>query len=113
MERIRDWGKKVIVVLNKVDLLSNGQVDEQVSFVRRGVERLLGFRPTIFPVSARDKTGFDVLADYVATTLDERGRLALKLASPLGVAERVGRTFVMAAEEKLALLAEDLALVES
>ena len=113
MERIRDWGKKVVVVLNKVDLLSNGQIEEQVNFVRDGVERLLGFEPRVFPVSARDKTGFEAREEFVATTLDERGRLALKLASPLGIAERVGRTFVMAAEEKLALLAADLALVES
>src|SRR5436190_9280081 len=53
MQRIREWGKKVVVVLNKVDLLSEDQVDEQVGFVRDGVERLLGFRPAVFPVSAR------------------------------------------------------------
>jgi small GTP-binding protein len=131
MERIRDWDKKVVVVLNKVDLLSDGQVHEQVEFVREGVERLLGFRPNVFPVSARSAllageatdelaraearraSRFDALEDFVSATLDERGRLALKLASPLGVAERVARTFVMAAEEKLALLAADLKLVES
>ena len=131
MQRIREWGKKVVVVLNKVDLLSAGQVDEQVEFVRAGVERLLGFRPTVFPVSARQAllaraaasdaadgaarraSGFDALEEFVNATLDERGRLALKLSSPLGIAERVARTFVMAAEEKLALLAADLKLVES
>jgi small GTP-binding protein len=131
MQRIRDWGKKVVLVLNKVDLLSDGQVDEQVEFVRDGVERLLGFRPNVFPLSARSAllageatdelaraqarraSRFDALEDFVSATLDERGRLALKLASPLGVAERVARTFVMAAEEKLALLAADLKLVES
>src|SRR5919199_3000737 len=53
MERIRAWGKKVVVILNKVDLLSADQVDEQVEFVRAGVERLVGFRPTVFAVSAR------------------------------------------------------------
>ena len=119
MERIRDWGKKVVVVLNKVDLLSPNQADEQVQFVRAGVERLLGFSPTVFPVSARlalaheAGSGFDSLEDFVHHTLDERGRLALKLSSPLGVADRIGRTFVMAAEEKLALLAADMQLVES
>jgi small GTP-binding protein len=119
MERIREWGKKVVVVLNKIDLLSATQVQEQVGFVREGVERLLGFRPQVFPVSARlalsgdPASGFDALQQFVAATLDERGRLALKLSSPLGVAERVGRTFVMAAEEKLALLAADMQLVES
>jgi small GTP-binding protein len=130
MQRIREWGKKVVVVLNKVDLLSADQVDEQVAFVRDGVERLLGFRPAVFPVSARSAlvsrsatddaqrtteraaSRFDALESFVSHTLDERGRLELKLASPLGVAERVGRTFVMAAEEKLALLAADMQLVE-
>ena len=53
MERIRTWGKKVVVVLNKVDLLGPEQVVEQMEFVRQGVERLLGFRPEVFPVSAR------------------------------------------------------------
>src|SRR6185295_19394942 len=48
MKRIRAWGKKVVVVLNKVDLLDPQQVAEQVEFVRQGVERLLGFRPQVF-----------------------------------------------------------------
>jgi small GTP-binding protein len=127
MERIRAWGKKVVLVLNKVDLLAPVQVDEQVRFVRDGAERLLGFRPEVFPVSARlallaksnpdpavlTASRFPELEEFVARTLDERGRLQLKLASPLGIAERYARTSIMAAGEKLALLAEDLALVES
>jgi small GTP-binding protein len=131
MERIRTWGKKVVVVLNKVDLLGPAQAAEQMEFVRRGVERLLGFRPEVFPVSARlalsakgepdatrraaawRESRFQALEDFVSATLDERGRLLLKLSTPLGIAERVARTYAMAAEEKLALLAGDLALVES
>ncbi|MGI9145189.1 MAG: dynamin family protein [Chloroflexota bacterium] len=131
MERIRTWGKKVVVVLNKVDLLGAAQVDEQMEFVRQGVERLLGFRPEVFPVSARlalaakddpepvsraaawSESRFQALEDFVTATLDERGRLLLKLASPLGIAERIARTYDMAAQEKLALLAGDLSLVES
>ena len=131
MERIRAWGKKVVVVLNKVDLLAPQQLAEQIDFVRSGVERLLGFRPEVFAVSARsaltakeapdsvergrawEQSRFQQLEEFVANTLDERGRLRLKLASPLGVAVRIGRSYVMAAEEKLALLADDLALVES
>src|SRR5229473_6088515 len=127
MERIRAWGKKVVVVLNKVDLLGPEQLAEQIEFVRRGVERLLGFRPEVFPVSARlalaakdgtdaaawNDSRFQVLEDFVAATLDERGRLLLKLSTPLGIAERIARTHAMAADERLALLAGDLALVES
>jgi hypothetical protein len=119
------------VVLNKVDVLGVDQVNEQVEFVREGVERLLGFRPDVFPVSARlalaaksepdplrraalwQESRFQVLEDYVGSTLDERGRLVLKLSTPLGVAERIARNHAMVTEEKLALLAGDLALVES
>src|SRR6202171_4407710 len=131
MERIRTWGKKVVVVLNKVDLLGPDQVAEQIEFVRQGVERLLGFRPDVFPVSARlalvakdeidparraatwKESRFQTLQEYIAATLDERGRLLLKLSTPLGIAERIARDHGMAADEKLALLAGDLALVES
>ena len=131
MERIRAWGKKVVLVLNKVDLLAPAQMSEQVEFVREGVERLVGFRPEVFPVSARlalaakeesdpqrraalrAESRFQALEDFVASTLDQRGRWHLKLASPLGVAERLARSQLMRAEEKLSLLADDLALVQS
>ncbi len=131
MERIRTWGKKVVVVLNKIDLLAKDQVAEQMEFVRQGVERLLGFRPEVFPVSARlalaakddadpvrraatwSESQFGALEDFVSATLDERGRLLLKLSTPLGIAERIARTYDMAAGEKLALLAGDISLVES
>jgi small GTP-binding protein len=103
MERIRAWGKKVVVVLNKVDLLAPEQLAEQIEFVRGGVERLPDFRPEVFPVSARlalsakdgidtaawNDSRFQVLEDFVAATLDERGRLLLKLSTPLGIAERI------------------------
>ena len=127
MERIRAWGKKVVVVLNKVDLLAPDQVVEQMEFVRAGVERLLGFRPEVFPVSARlallakdgtdpaawTESRFEALEDFVAATLDQQGRLRLKLSTPLGIAERIARTHAMAADERLALLAGDVALIES
>lgn len=131
MERIRAWGKKVVVVLNKIDLLRIEQIDEQIEFVRHGVERLLGFRPDVFPVSARlalgardeaepsrqaatwNESRFQGLQDYIAATLDERGRLLLKLSTPLGIAERIARDHGLAAEDRMALLSGDLALVES
>jgi hypothetical protein len=113
-----------VVVLNKVDLLAEAQVDEQISFVRDGVERLLGFRPDVFPVSARlavrgpsdpdwAASRFEPLQSFISRTLDERGRLVLKLSTPLGIGERIARTYVIAAEDKLALLAADLAVVDS
>jgi small GTP-binding protein len=132
MERIRAWGKKIVVVLNKADLLgSEDELAAQLAFVATSVERLLGFRPEVYPVSARlalsardetdarlraavwEQSRFEQLERFVAATLDETGRLRLKLLTPLGVADRVARLYVMAAEEKLASLADDLALSSS
>jgi small GTP-binding protein len=54
MERIRAWGKRLVLVLNKVDLLqSPAELQAQLAFVREQAQRLLGFVPQLFPVSAR------------------------------------------------------------
>ena len=54
LEAIRAWGKKVIVVVNKADLLESPEdVTRVVTYVRDQAQRTLGFAPDIFPVSAR------------------------------------------------------------
>ena len=50
MASIRDWGKKIVVVINKVDLLRDEtSVAEVTEFVRENIERLLGFSPRSVP----------------------------------------------------------------
>jgi len=54
LEAIRAWGKKVVVALNKIDILeAPDDVDKVVEFVKENVLALVGFRPAVFPVSAR------------------------------------------------------------
>jgi small GTP-binding protein len=54
MERIRAWGKKLVLVLNKADLLGGpDELAAQIAFVREQARRLLGLEPEVFPVSAR------------------------------------------------------------
>src|ERR687889_1408350 len=49
LELIRDWGKKVVLVVNKVDPLHADEERDQVrSFVEEGVRSMLGLRPPIF-----------------------------------------------------------------
>ena len=52
---IRQWGKKVVFVVNKVDILSNDrEVQEVTRFVGDSATRLLGVERTqVLPVSAR------------------------------------------------------------
>ncbi len=105
MTLIRDWGKKVVVVINKTDLLdTQNAIDEVVEFVRRGLQSTLNLMPPIFPVSVRLARSaaenadpavsralatagrVDELRNYVFETLDEETRLRLKLTTPLGIA---------------------------
>ena len=54
LEGIRDWGKKVVVVLNKVDIFEKpSEVDEVMAFIKDSARELIGFIPEVFPVSGR------------------------------------------------------------
>ncbi len=126
MERIRQWGKKVVILLNKIDLLERPEVDQVVGFIRQNALALLGFTPEIFSVSARlalkaklaDTRGerdalwaasnFQDVETYIHRTLDEKSRVQLKLRNPLGVGERMAARYLELTRNRLALLAEDL-----
>ncbi len=131
MERIREWGKKVVILLNKTDLLEEAEVSQVVEFIRQNALALLGFIPEVFPVSARmalkaklaDTPGerdalwaasnFQGVETYVHKTLDEKSRLKLKLGNPLGVGERLAASYLQLARSRLALLAEDLKAIDN
>ena len=55
LEQIRGWGKKVVVVINKVDILEGERAGRggRAPSWPTNARALLGFSPEIFPVSAR------------------------------------------------------------
>ncbi len=54
LETIRGWGKKIVVVVNKVDIFERPEeLDEVLTFVRSASQQLLGTSPEVFAVSAR------------------------------------------------------------
>src|SRR5918994_1819363 len=132
LELIRDWGKKVVLVVNKADLLQDEEAADEVrSFVESGIRSALGLAPPIFLVSAllarkakaatstieRDAllnaSGFADLERFVSELLDEEGRVRLKLESPLGVAEELTRRYRAAVDERVSLLEEDFRTSEN
>ena len=126
MERIRDWGKKVVVVINKIDILKSETALANVqAFVTNGVRDTLGMELQLFAVSAllaqRAKHGepalwqpsrFEPLERYIHDTLDETGRLRLKLTNPLGVGSHLGKRYLAVTEERLALLQDDVTMLD-
>jgi small GTP-binding protein len=131
LEMIRDWGKKIVLVVNKVDLLREEKAREEVRlFVEEGIRSTLGLRPPLFFVSAylarkakgappgieadalMGASGFTELEGYVRGLLDEEGRVRLKLESPLGVVEELVRRYGRVVNERVALLEDDFRTTE-
>jgi hypothetical protein len=126
LETIRDWGKKIVIVVNKIDIFERaGDLDEVLRFVQDSARRLLGIAPETFGVSSRlalrakqgepslwAASGFDALERYIRESLDERSRFRLKLANPIGVGQALAHRYVTIAEERLQVLAVDVELLE-
>ena len=126
LEQVRGWGKKVVIVVNKIDILeAEQQIEEIRAFVAENAHALLGFSPEIFPVSSRlalrAKQGdpsawaasrFEALERYIRETLDAPGRVQLKLLNPLGVAAALTDRHAAAVRDRAALLKDDFATLD-
>ncbi|HQM65945.1 MAG TPA: hypothetical protein PLN28_04410, partial [Anaerolineaceae bacterium] len=105
LEKILAWGKKIVLVINKADILEGRAAVEEVrAFVAQHTAGILGYTPELFVLSAklaekanqtsdpeekerlRKASGITDLERYITETLDDRVRLELKLSNPLGVA---------------------------
>ena len=126
LEQVRGWGKKIVIAINKVDILDDErQVEEVRGFVAESARSLLGFSPEIFPVSSRlalrAKQGepsawapsrFEALEQYIAQTLDAPGRVHLKLLNPLGVGISLTTRHATVVRERLMLLKDDFGTLD-
>ncbi len=130
MRMISDWGKKIVIVVNKKDVLPAPEVDAIQDFVRERVTELLGLTPPVFMVSAKtarkakavtgqdrrdlmEESGFGDLEAYMANLMGEDDLVNLKLQSPLGVADQLVGRYLGAAGNRSQLLEEDTRMVEN
>ncbi len=128
LQRIREWGKKIVFIVNKIDILAGPAEQEEVlAYVRDNAAQLLGEAPQVFPVSARravqartqnapelwEQSGFDAVEEYLLRTLDQEERIRLKLLNPLNVGLRLSGRYKEAAFERLKLLSQDIEALQS
>ena len=128
LERIREWGKKIVFIVNKIDILAGpAEQAEVIAYVRDNAAALLGEAPQVFPVSARravqartqdapelwEQSGFDAVEEYLLRTLDQEERIRLKLLNPLNVGLRLSARYKEAAFERLKLLSQDIEALQS
>jgi small GTP-binding protein len=125
LQHIRQWGKKVVFVINKIDILQGEEEISQVKdFVRENGRAVLGENPEIFPVSARaalhgkkgegeswKQSRFEPFERYLHDILDEQSRLRLKMLNPLGVGDRLIGRYLDAVNSRLEFLKTDFDLL--
>ena len=129
MNGIRQWGKKLVFVVNKIDILrSQEDLEQVVDYVRDNGERLLGFASEVFPVSSQQALSAKLrptvdeellahsrlpsLESFLLETLDETERIRLKLLNPLGVGRHLAETCSDATVSRLEVLAEDFEAID-
>lgn len=129
LERIKEWGKKIVVVVNKIDLVEKeSELAEVLAYVDQNAQKLLGLSPEIFPISSRlalrakqaakdysdfddnvmwDTSRFGALEQYILQTLDAGERVRLKLDNPLGVSALLIEQYHDVIADRLDLLKGD------
>jgi len=127
LELISGWGKKITIIVNKIDILETSEERQKVlDFVREHARETLQVTPQVFGLSARKAararreqndaglagTGLPELEAYIESTLYGGERLRTKLASPLGVAEHLARKYAGLLEAQAGLLSEDRRTLE-
>lgn len=126
LQLIREWGKKVVFVLNKIDTKSDEEIGEVLEYLRANIGMMFGFDPVIFPVAAKpalqarqaadagewSRSRFEALEDYIFETLSEKERVRLKLQAPLDTARSLAGRQLSLLESRRALLDSDLGKIE-
>jgi small GTP-binding protein len=140
LEQIRQWGKKIVFIVNKIDILARPEEREEVTrYVGENAAALLGEAPQIFAVSARqamearevgeaghaergssdneeqlwEESGFGEVEEYLLNTLDQQERVRLKLLNPLNVGLRLAAKYKDATFDRLKLLAQDVEALQN
>ncbi len=136
LEKVRRWGKKVVFVVNKMDLLQGSEERAQVlDYVAANARQLLGMEAPVFPVSAREAlaakqaaqhngrplealeawghSGFQALEAFIQDRLDSAERLRLKLRNPLGIAAVLVEKYRAVLAERQRLLQEDFETLDA
>ncbi|MCA9913934.1 MAG: hypothetical protein KC496_11320, partial [Anaerolineae bacterium] len=103
LRMFREYGKKVILVVNQVDLLSEEERETVKQFVIDNSRERLGVEPVVWMVSARkglqakegeevdselwNESGLDQVTSYIDKQLGDAERLRQKLQTPLQIVQ--------------------------
>ncbi|MCC6612033.1 MAG: dynamin family protein [Anaerolineae bacterium] len=115
LELAKNYGKKIVLVVNQVDLLHANERNEVRRFIERQLQEMLDLKPLIFMVSARealaaatngaassstgsDPGGIGALKAHLRGVFSETPPAKQKLLAQLDTAERIVKRYVETAQ---------------
>lgn len=121
MKMFKDYGKKVIIVVNQCDLITPEEQKEVEEFIRSESKSKLGTQPEIWMVSAKQglqarrgdlihdnaiwkESGMYQIEAYVNRQLNDADRLRQKLQTPLQIVQNVHGKALEAVKENQSTL---------
>jgi small GTP-binding protein len=128
LEYIREWGKKVVFVLNKIDTKTESEVAQVLAYLTANVHAIFGFDPVIHPVASKPalesklglapprewtRSRFEALEDYIFQVLSEKERVRIKLTAPLETILSLSKKQFRMIESRREVLAADKARIDS
>lgn len=116
LQALRAYGKRVIVVVNQVDLLDEAEREQVRDFVQEQSRLHLGMESPVWLVSARDAfaaqqeqprdeilwdaSGFAEIEAYIRETLGDVERLRQKLETPVQICQNVTKDALSRVQEQ-------------
>lgn len=120
LQTLRQYGKKIIIVVNQADLLSPDEAETVKNYVTEQSEDRLGFKPDVWLVSAKQgveayqngvrneelwkASGLDQLETYIEEKLSDVDRMRQKLQTPLQIMQNVNQVALEAVQANQSVL---------
>ncbi|MBN1202689.1 MAG: dynamin family protein [Anaerolineae bacterium] len=120
LQQLKAYGKRVIVVVNQMDVLEPGDREQVRDFVLEQCSLHMGVEPPVWLVSARqamdaqqeaprdeiewDASGFADIEEYIRETLNDLERFRQKLETPIHICQNVTKSALALVQEQQAAL---------
>lgn len=116
MELAKNYGKKIILVVNQADLLQPSEQQEVRRFIEQQVKELLNLQPLIFMVSAKEALagqsgGMDGVRGHLRGVFSEAPPAKQKLLAQLDMAQSIINKYRDELRSKADLVSSDTARV--
>ncbi len=112
-----DWKKKIVFLLNKIDIASGEEeYNKLLEHSTSELERIFSIQPHIIPISAKreldhpggPESGFEALRKYLFETLSEEEKIKIKLNSSLDLSLKLAEETEVSIEENILRIEKDI-----